>query len=518
MDLKSNQLKIGSLLSYLQMFLGVVISLLYTPIMLKLLGQSEYGLYNTVASTISMLSLLSLGFNSGYIRYFSQYKKTNDTEAIWKLNGLFLMIFTLIGLIALACGIFLSFNLDIVFSDGLTESEYFIAKILMLLLTVNLAISFPMSVFANIVSANERFVFLKIISILKTVFGPLVTLPLLLIGLRSIAMVSVTLVIAIITDGIYIYYVLKKLHNKFVFHGFEKGIFAQLFTYTSFIAINMIVDQINWNVDKILLGRFKGTDAVAVYSVGYTLYQHYMMFSTSISSVFTPRIHKIVHESADDIIVLRKRLTELFIKVGRIQFILLGLVASGIVFFGKEFITKYWAGSDYADSYYVTLLLVLPASIALIQNIGIEVQRAQDKHKFRALVYAGMAIINVLISIILCKKYGAVGSAVGTALSLILVNGIVINVYYHLRCNLDVIAFWKSIIRLSVGLIIPVISGIVLLKYIEINNIYSYLGAILAYIVIYCISMWSLGMNDYEKNLLANPIKKVVRKIYDKKI
>ena len=92
----SSQLKIGSLLSYIQMFLGVIVSLAYTPIMLELLGQSEYGLYNTVASTISLLSLLNLGFNSGYIRYYSKYKKDNDFESIWKLNGLFLLVFLIL--------------------------------------------------------------------------------------------------------------------------------------------------------------------------------------------------------------------------------------------------------------------------------------------------------------------------------------------------------------------------------------------------------------------------------------
>ncbi len=512
----SNQLKIGSLLSYVQMFLGVIISLAYTPIMLRLLGQSEYGLYNTVASTISMLSLLSLGFNSGYIRYYSKYKKNNDLESIWKLNGLFLIIFVIIGIIALGCGVFLSFNLEFIFSDGLTASEYRIAKTLMQLLTCNLAISFPMSVFSNIISANERFVFLKALSIIKTVLSPLVTLPLLLVGFRSIAMVTVTLVLAVVTDAIYMYYVIKKLNNRFVFHGFDKGIFIELFSYTFFIAINMIVDQINWNVDKILLGRYKGTDAVAVYSVGYTLYQYYMMFSTSISSVFTPKIHRIVNETNNDRPTQRKMLTELFVKVGRIQFIILGLVASGIVFFGKDFITKYWAGSEYGESYYVALLLVLPASIALIQNIGIEIQRAQNKHRFRAIAYTIMAALNVGISIVLCQKYGAVGSAVGTAISLILANGIIMNIYYQKYCNVDVIKFWQSIVRLSLGLIIPVLCGIVINRYTVLSNIWVYLGCIVIYVGIYCVSMWFTGINESEKALFSNPVKKVTGKLYDR--
>ena len=142
-----DQLKLGTLLSYLQMVLSVIIGIVYTPVMIRLLGQNEYGLYNTVASTISMLSVLSLGFNSGYIRYYARYKKEKRTEAVYRLNGMFLLIFSLIGIIAFLCGMYLTNHLQLVFSKGLTSEEYGIAKVLMLLLTINLAVSFPMSVF-----------------------------------------------------------------------------------------------------------------------------------------------------------------------------------------------------------------------------------------------------------------------------------------------------------------------------------------------------------------------------------
>lgn len=512
----TNQLKIGSLLSYLQMFLGIAVSLLYTPVMLKLLGQSEYGLYNTVSSTISMLSLLSLGFNSGYIRYYAKYKQNNDSHAIWKLNGLFLIIFTVIGTVAFICGMFLSFNLDLVFSEGLNPTEYETAKKLMILLTANLSISFPMSVFSHIISANEKFVFLKVIGIIKTVLSPLVTLPVLLMGFRSVAMVTVTLLFSVVTDAIYTYYVIAKLHNRFIFRDFEKGIFISLFSYTAFIAINLLVDQINWNVDKILLGRFKGTASVAVYSVGYTLYQYYMMFSTSISSVFTPRIHRIVRETREDEVLRKERLTSLFVKVGRIQFMLLALISTGIIFFGREFITLYWAGNEYEESYYVALLLILPASIALIQNVGIEIQRAQNKHKFRAVVYTLMALVNVIISVFLCKLYGAVGSAFGTAISLVLANGIIMNIYYHRCCSIDVIRFWKNIIRISVALIIPVISGVIIRAYFDLSSFIYYALSVILYVIIYAVSMWLLGMNKFEKSVVLNPVRKAVTKFYDK--
>lgn len=79
---KNNQLKVGAILSYISMGLGYVISIIYTPIMLRLLGQSEYGLYNLVNSVVSYLGLLNFGFGSAYVRYYSRYKVKDDEENI----------------------------------------------------------------------------------------------------------------------------------------------------------------------------------------------------------------------------------------------------------------------------------------------------------------------------------------------------------------------------------------------------------------------------------------------------
>lgn len=511
-----NQRKAGALLQYSQMALNIVIGLLYTPIMIRLLGTSEYGLYNTVSSTISTLSILSLGFNSSYIRYYSRYKTDDDDISIARLNGLFIIIFSLIGVIALICGLFLAMNLDIVFSDGLTEKEYRIARVLMILLTINLAVSFPMGVFSHIISAHEHFIFLKILGMVKTVFSPLITLPLLLVGYRSIAMVSVTVGISFFIDIMYCFYAFKVLKIRVLFSDFPKGLFRSLFAYTSFIALNMIVDQINWNIDKILLGRYRGTTAVAVYAVASTLQNYYQIFSTSISNVFTPKIHRIINNTRNNFDEQRSVLTEIFTRVGRIQFLILSLISTGLIFWGKPFIVKYWAGSGYEESYYVALLLILPSSIALIQNLGIEIQRAENRHQFRSIAYAFMALLNLLLSIYLCQIYGAIGSALGTAVSLVAANGIIMNIYYHKRCNIDVISFWKSIFSMAKGVIIPVIIAIVITSMIKIDSILDFLIQILIYALCYIVSMWFLGMNQYEKNLFLDPIKKMRKSIVRK--
>ena len=512
------QIKLGATLSYAQMALNVIVGLLYTPLMIRLLGQSEFGLYNTVASTISMLSVLNLGFGSGYIRYFAKYKARNDTESISKLNGLFLIIFLIIGIVAFLCGLFLTYRLDLVFDQGLSPSEYETAKVLMFLLTINLAVSFPMSVFSNIISANERFVFLKLLGMLKTIGSPLLTIPLLLLGYGSVAVVSVTLTIAVTVDAVYMFYVFRVLRNRFVFRDFERGIFRNLFAYTAFIALNIIIDQINWNVDRVILGRYRGTAAVAVYSVGGALQTYYQMFSTSISGIFTPRIHHMVNSEASSAEKSRV-LTSLFIKIGRIQYLILGLICTELIFFGREFI-HFWAGSGYDEAYVVALMLIIPVTIPLIQNLGIEIQRAQNRHQFRSFTYAVMASVNLLLSIYLAQKYGATGAAFGTTISLLLANGLVMNIYYQKKCAINVILFWKNIGRISVGLLIPIVCGCLLRRFFDFNLLLHLALGIFVYAVIYALSMWFLGMNAEERNMFSAVLKKIsgVRKVrrYDK--
>ena len=509
--MKINQLKLGSLLSYGQTLLSILIGILYTPVMIRLLGQSEYGLYNTVSSTIAMLTVLSLGFNSSYIRYYAQYKQRKDEDAISRLNGLFMLIFLIIGAVALGCGLVLTGNLEWIFAEGLTPEEYQKARVLMLLLSINMGISFPSSVFTSIISAKERYVVLKLIGMLKTVASPAVTLPLLLCGYGSVAMVTVTLCVSIIADLCYLCYTVGKLKCKFVFHGFEKGLFRDLLGFTVFLAINMIVDQINNNVDKFLLGRYCGTVSVAIYAAGHTLYNFYVMFSMSLAGVFTPRVHRLVQATGDDPARQKAELTGLLTKVGRIQFAILMLFATGLIFFGKPFIAV-WAGEGYADAYYVSLLLILPASIPLIQNLGIEVQRAQNNHRFRSISYICMAILNLIMTVFLCQLYGAVGAAVGTAISLALANGLVMNIFYHKRCNIDILHFWKSILRMAVGLLPAILAGTALMLLLDMSRFWGLAAAIAGYALVYCGGLWLLGLNSYEKDLLRKPLKKLLHR------
>lgn len=154
-----NQLKAGVILSYASMMVNSLISILYTPIMLRLMGRSEYGLYSLVASIVGYLGILNFGFGSAFIKYYSLYKVNGEQEDIDKLNGMFMMVYSVIGLIALIVGLVLTFSFKYIFEGGLSTTELQKAKILMLIMSVDVAISFPGSVFDANITSNERFFF-----------------------------------------------------------------------------------------------------------------------------------------------------------------------------------------------------------------------------------------------------------------------------------------------------------------------------------------------------------------------
>ena len=154
-----NQLRAGVVLSYLSQIIQILSSLIYTPIMLRLLGQSEYGLYQLVASVVSYLGLLSFGFNASYMRFYSKMHVKKDEDGIAKLNGMFMTIFLCISCVCILCGIVMISNIEAVFGKGLSENEFSIARALMALMILNLALTFPSSVFDAITSSKEKFVF-----------------------------------------------------------------------------------------------------------------------------------------------------------------------------------------------------------------------------------------------------------------------------------------------------------------------------------------------------------------------
>ena len=500
----SNQIKIGAILSYAIIVVNMLVGILYTPILTAKLGQSEYGLYSLVTSVISYLTILDFGFGNAIIIYTTRYKVSNQKEKEEKLHGMFLIIYTVIGAIAGIIGAILWLNVDKLFGNSMNYEELQKAKVLMGILTLNLIITFPLSIFSSIITAYEKFIFSKVLNLIRIILNPIVMLVLLNFGYKSIALVVLNTTFNIGTLVINYIYCKKNLNTKLKFGKLDTKLLKEIMAYSVWIFLNSIMDKINWNVDQFILGTICGTTVVAIYSVASQLNQMYLNFSTAIAGVMLPKVAKMEEQNASD-----EEFSHVFIQTGRIQYIVMALIMSGFLLYGQEFINIVWVGPEYSQSYIIACILMLPLTIPLIQNVGLNIIQAKNQYKFRVIVLFIFSIFNLIISIFLSKLYGGIGAAIGTSLSIICGQIIFMNIFYYKKTHIDIPRFWKNILKISVPVVITFVIAIALKRLIPISNTLQLIIQILVYVVIYVIMMWKFGTNQYEKKLFSKIIKKI---------
>ena len=500
----SKEIKIGAILSYVIIVVNMLIGVLYTPILTEKLGQTEYGLYSLVTSVISYLTILDFGFGNAIIIYTTRYRNKNEKDKEQKLHGMFFIIYSIIGVVAGAIGAFLWLNVDKLFGNTMSADELSKAKVLMGILTFNLVLTFPLSVFSSIITSYEKFVFSKILNLIRIILNPIVMLVLLNFGFKSISLVILNTILNLGTLILNYIYCKAKLEIKLRFGKIDFKFLREIMAYSVWIFLNSIMDKINWSLDQFILGIYSGPVTVAIYSVASQLNQMYINFSTAISGVLLPKVTKMESNNATN-----KEFTDIFIKTGRMQFIVMALIITGFVLFGKEFIEIMWVGPEYSESYIIACVLMIPLTIPLIQNVGLNILQAKNKYKFRVIVLIVFAIINVAISVIFSKIYGGIGAAIGTAISIILGQIIFMNVFYHKKIGINIIEFWRNIIKMFIPIIICIIFSIVIKYFVPINSVPLLILQILIYIVLYCIFVWKWSMNSYERELILIPIRKL---------
>ena len=86
------------------------------------------------------------------------------------------------------------------------------------------------------------------------------------------------------------------------------------------------------------------------------------------------------------------------------------------------------------------------------------------------------------------------------------------NIYYHKKVGLNIKYFWKEILKFVPGLIIPIICGVAIKCFIGIHNIFMFIILGIMYTIIFVVSVWFIGMNEYEKSLLESPLNKIKSK------
>lgn len=441
-------IKIGVIISYITMGVSILLFLFYTPFCLEKLGDNEYGLRTFATSITSYLSILSLGLSSAYIKFRLKAIKEDEKNGEKKFNGVYLIVFAIIAVVAILIGaIFIMlFKFDVIALKDYTGADKTILIKLLIVLIINVSISFPLGIFTQYCSAREKFIWVRLMTLITDLGVTAFSILFLLLGYKSVTLTIITLVVNCVIGFANILYCLCKLKMKMTFKLNKKdfNVVKEMLAFSVFVGLNIIVDELNSQTDPIIIGLLINAEAVTIFNLGRQFRQYLAVMSITISSSFAQRVNVYVSENKE------KELNNLFITVSSLQMIILFLITGGFIVCGKEFI-KLWIGESRLQVYDIAVYIMAMGIVPLSQNLSIEIQRAKNKHKFRAFAYLLIAFFNVLISVILCKYMGMMGCVVGTLITLVAGQYIAINIYNYKVIHLPIKKYWIIYLRFFIA-------------------------------------------------------------------
>ena len=492
--------RIAAILSYILVIFNTVFGLLVTPYILYTLGEIEYGVYKTIASLSSSITILDLGIGAMLTRYIARFKADKEDD---RINGFISMAFgeglILISFMSLVC-IVGYFMIPTIYSSGLSSEEIALAKSLFAIMSCNICLNIAFHLISGIIQGYNKYSVSNFIQLLRLIIKIVVILLLLKWVPKAIVLCVLDLSLTVLVMTASIIYIRKKIDVRIrpSFKGWDKNLFLESFKYTGLLFLTSIAGQVNNNLDNVVVGAQLGAASVAVYSIGLAIFGMYESLSTAISGVMLPTVTNTLVNDEDG-----KAITHLIVKVGRIQFMLLGSAAAGFVAIGKRFI-QLWVGDGFGDVYIITIILMFPAMLELCVNVCLSILRAQNRLGFRTTVLSISTLINAIITVIGVHFFGYYAAALGTAFSFLVGSVIIMNIYYYKCLNLNMLKIYKSIFGLSW---ICILSSAVVTRTVSAflsNNWMSFGLCVCVYLIVFLLLMLAFGFNQEEKKAIKS--------------
>lgn len=502
----NRQIKTGAVMSYVTIGFNIIAGLIYTPWMVRQIGQSDYGLYTLAVSLISFFAM-DFGLGSAVSRFLSKYKATNDIQGERRFLGITFKLFTLIAIIIFLALVIVYFFIENIYIE-LTPLEIEKLKILYVITGFFTVVSFPFKPFDGILIANERFAFIKFVDLLQKITIIFLLVSALLLGFGLYAIVIVNALVGIIAIIIKYMYITKNTDTDMELDYQDKGLYSEIFKFSLWTTVILVAQRFILNITPTILGAFSGSSEIAVFSVGMTIEGYTFTLAHAFGGMFLPKVTKMIANNDDKILEVEN----LLIKVGRIQFLIIGLIIAGIVSMGYEFMLL-WMGPSFKNSYLVALFLIAPGIITLTQEIANTALIAKNEIRYRAISSLMVATISIILSIILSQKYGALGSAFSIFIANVIGLVIFMNYVYYKILKINVFRFFKEChFKMIFPFLTTIIIGLCIQYFVPVHALFLFMIKAGVLALIYILLMWIFALNKFEKQLFIDLFKSILKR------
>lgn len=410
---------------------NIVVAIFLTPTVIRELGEARYGIWALMINLVGYYGLLDIGFRSGATKYLAEAvaknSKAEGTEII--SSAFFSMAF--LGVLILALTIPVAFNAEHLISIDKTDNNEVFWCIL--IMGFGVGIQFPFTVFGSSLVANERYDVANIVgAVIRAAHGISAIIALRFgYGLTSLAillMASNTLEYFI--KMIWSFRISPDFCLSLSSYRFKTA--RSLLSFGVWTGVGDKAGKIANYSDTVIIASLMPTAFIAPYALASSIGVYVGRLIMPLTQVFFPRAVKMAVKQ-DFPSIKNSYLTS-----GRlILAISIAIAATAAVYF-EDFINV-WLGDAITEATATqskNIFMILSITFVLIswQRIGRQFILAFDRHKSIGILSAGEALLNIIVSIILCHLYGTLGVAIGT-----LISSTIFNLFIYPPCAARVV-------------------------------------------------------------------------------
>ncbi len=497
---------IGISMQYLNTALSMACGLFLSAFLVRALGDTEYGLYQTICSFVNYLVLLEFGTGTVITRNIAACRAENDRDKIQKSVSTIWVITCILVFVIIIVSIIFYALLGRIYSQTLTAEQIQYGRRIFLVVLGFLVASFYTNTLNGVLLGFEKYKIQPVITTIRLISRTVMLVVIVLIIRRSIVIACVDLIIAVAVDIFLVIYCHKNFQIKFHFKEFDWSIFKNSLPLATAIFIQALVNQANNSVDKFVIGIKLGPEEVTVYSVGLFVYSVFSSMTTLPISMYAPQVVKTITcgQSPDEV-------SRQLVKPSRLIVLIGGTVLFGFFAVGKQFVAIVY-GSSYILAWKVALIIMFPMLINMSNGILINILDATNKRIARSGILLITTIANITLTVLWIDRYGVLGACIATAVCTILGQILLMDLYYYKALHIDIIAFKLNTFK-GIVLCQMIAGGIAfVIGHCIAKTVVSLIVGGVAYVCLFSVLFWLFGASADERKTIIIIFQRVRRR------
>ena len=501
----SSQIKLGAIISYLALGLNIALGLIYTPWMKDQIGLDNFGLY-TLATSIISIFMLDFGLGSAVSRFVAKYRAEGRQDKVDNIIGLIYKLYIAIDIVILVVLTVIFFFIGSIVSEEFTYEQIEQLKVLYVIVAGFNIISFPFSPLNGILNAYEKFIQLKLCDLISKVTTVVFVVIALFISPNVTWVVMANAVSGILVVVIKLIMVKAGVPVKANLKASGKDLYKTLFGFTIWTTIVAIMQRFTHSFAPSILAMTSSPEEIGLYSPAVTIEGYFYTIAVAVNGLFLPRVSQYIADKTEE------KISELMIKVGKYQLIVMGLIFTGFVCVGKDFMIEWMNGAEYEKTYFCAMIILFPTLISSTLQIANTTVIAKKMVHYNAICMMVTGTLGLAISYVLSLYIGSLGVCIGTAVTSIANMGFM-NIIYHKKAGINMFNFYKKCYLRSVPcFVLTILSGLLICHYI---NLSGWLGIMVEGVIVvalFAVIFFTIYFTKEEKKNAFNKIRSILKR------